>query len=158
MLESHRSYDVPIHEVEMQLKIAEESGRIGSNLSMLCLKIGENEESLEYANEAANACPMWPKAHSRRALALVALERYSDAHVAIFNAIKRCEKQYVVGEEVAKKQQELKEYNKIKNDIHAKVGNAHQWQSPFQGNKLYKQLDFKLGSEDEEAGRNSVIN
>jgi len=74
--------------------------------------------------------------------------------VAIFNAIKRCEKQYVVGEEVAKKQQELKEYNKIKNDIHAKLqlGNAHQWQSPFEGNKLYKQLDFKLGSEDEEAG------
>eukprot|EP00956_Cyclotella_meneghiniana_P021961 scaffold40738_cov43-Cyclotella_meneghiniana.AAC.2 len=69
-----------------------------------------------------------------------------------------CEKQHVVVEEVAKKQQELKEYNKIKNDIHAKLGNAHQWQSPFQGNKLYKQLDFKLGSEDEEAGRNSVIN
>ena len=55
----------------------------------------------------------------------------SDAHAAIFNAIKRCEKQYVVGEEVAKKQQELKEYNKIKNDIHAKLGNAHQWQSPL---------------------------
>lgn len=39
----------------MQLKIAEESGRVASNLSMLCLKIGEKTEALEYANEAANS-------------------------------------------------------------------------------------------------------
>ena len=152
VLESHRSYDVSKHEVDMQLKIAEESGKVASNLSMLCLKIGEKTEALEYANEAANSCPMWPKAHSRRALALVTLKRYDDAQVAIFNAIKKCEKKCVVGEDLSKKQQELKEYNKIKNDIDAKLGGAHQRQSPFDGNILYKQLDFKLGREDEEAG------
>ena len=62
----------------MQFKIGDD--KIASNLSMICLMIDEKEEALHYASEAATACPGWSKAHCRRALALIALKRYNEAH------------------------------------------------------------------------------
>jgi tetratricopeptide (TPR) repeat protein len=138
ILESHREKDFPIHQKDMQSKIGDEVGKIASNISMICLMSDETEEALEYASEAAVACPGWPKAHSRRALALAALERYNEAQVAIFNAIKRCERALPmsVGDQLAKNRKELKEYKKIKADIEAKMGSTNEFDSIFEGNPL----------------------
>ena len=140
MLEQHRKQEYPIHEKEMQFQIGEEVGKVASNLSMICLKCDEKEEALKYANKAVTTHPAWGKGHSRRALALMALERYDEAHVAIFNAIKRCEKLVLLGDELVKQRQEIKEYKKIQADIQDKLGDAREQQFSMEDNPLYKPL------------------
>lgn len=144
ILERHRKRDFELYEKDMQFKIGDEVGKIASNLSMICLMIDEKEEALHYASEAATACPGWSKAHCRRALALVALKRYNEAQVAIFNAMKRIERVISFGDELAKNRKELREYKKIEADIQAKLGASNHHYSIFDGNQLYKPLGCKM--------------
>ena len=158
LLEQHRKKNFPLHEKEMQFQIGEEVGRVASNLSMICLRINEKEEALEHANKAVTTHPSWGKGHSRRALALMALERYDEAHVAIFNAIKRCEKLVYVGDELVKQRQEIQEFKKIQADIEDKLGDAHEQQFSMDDNSLYTPLGKPESYVAEDGSILSIVN
>jgi tetratricopeptide (TPR) repeat protein len=143
---------IPMHEKEWQIKIGREIAKIASNLSMLYLASGEKDEALKFATDATKMSPEWHKAYCRRALALVALGQYNEAHVAVFNAIKKCSVEIDGGVELVMNRKELKEYKKIKADIQTKMGCANEHDSIFEGNPLYQPLDCKLSSDDKDAG------
>ena len=89
LLEEHKDMNAPSHQKEWLLKIAEEVGKVASNLSLICLRKNMKRKALQYADEAVLACPGWSKAYCRRAAALQSLGRLDEAQVAIFNAEKK---------------------------------------------------------------------
>jgi tetratricopeptide (TPR) repeat protein len=68
---------------EQRRKMADELSRIESNLSYIYAgKLQDYTMALEHANNAVSHFPRWSKAHSRRAVALEGLGRWSDAEAS----------------------------------------------------------------------------
>jgi tetratricopeptide (TPR) repeat protein len=68
---------------EQRRKMSDELGRIESNLSYIYAgKLQDYTMALEHANNAVSHFPRWSKAHSRRAVALEGLGRWSDAEAS----------------------------------------------------------------------------
>jgi hypothetical protein len=66
--------------------VAQEMSKLESNRSLILRTLGSAEAALDAANNAVANNPEWPKAHARRAQALVALQRRPHAAASYWKA------------------------------------------------------------------------
>lgn len=140
MLEQHRDLRAPKHEYEHINMIGDEMGKLSSNLSMIYLMSGSKQKALECAKESVASCPGWSKSHCRLALALKALGRLKEARVAIFNAIKICQREALTKDT----EKQLGEYQNIQNEIQTELDTHNNHETEVNDNPFYRPITCDL--------------
>lgn len=97
LIEKQLEENLDVHRRHEWVKgLADEAGRVESNISMCYAKMRQFEKALFHADEAVGHFPAWSKPHCRRAIALEGLARLEDADAAVCKALEVWEQEALV--------------------------------------------------------------
>ena len=137
-LDEHRQWTV-LHGFEWLWQVNEEYAKVVSNLSMISLKLGRNEDALNHADDAIDACPSWSKSYCRRALALKSLGQFKLAQTAMSRAIDKCKDENA---STGGSTKALEEYKRIQASIDSEIERRVGGERFVVDNPLYKPMEY----------------